>query len=376
MELRSPRAVADSLRHDERLLALSGVAVPSSIACFGEEAAQGHEVAPIAQTAAVAVPKVAVIIVNWNSETCLRTCLSALRLQTWRPDRTIVVDNGSATEGLRKLEAAYPEVQFIRLAKNVGFAAANNIGVKAAEGCSWIALLNPDAFPEPLWLENLLRAASRYPEHSFFGSRLLCAWDSDRLDGTGDVYHASGMMWRRNHGRTAVQNDLDNREIFSACAAAALYRREAFLAVGGFDEDYFCYCEDVDLGFRLRLAGHRGMYIPDAVVCHIGSATTGRHSDFAVYHGHRNLVWTFVKNMPKPLFWRYLPLHVALNLYSLLWFSLRGQGTPIFRAKLDAVRGLKKVWRQRRLIQQDNRIHWSDLRGVMSRGLRAALIRR
>jgi GT2 family glycosyltransferase len=371
----SSRTVTGSFRHNVPRSASSGAAVPSPAACFAQKADHLRHVAPVARVASHPFPKVAVIIVNWNSETLLGKCLSALRLQTLSPDKMIVVDNGSAIKKLEKLEAGYPEVQFIRLMKNVGFAAANNIGVKAAEGCSWVALLNPDAFPEPPWLENLLRSALRYPEHSFFGSRLLCACDCDRLDGSGDVYHTSGMMWRRNHRRPAVKSDLDACEIFSACAAAALYRREAFLAVGGFDEDYFCYCEDVDLGFRLRLAGHRGMYIPDAVACHIGSATTGRRSDFAVYHGHRNLVWTFVKNMPEPLFWWYLPLHVGLNLFSLLWFSLQGQGGPIFRAKLDAVRGLKKVWRQRRLIQRDNKVSCSDLRRVMTRGLKAALTR-
>ena len=121
----------------------------------------------------------------------------------------------------------------------------------------------------------------------------------------------------------------------------------------GFDEDFFCYFEDVDLGFRLRLAGHRCLLVPDAVVYHVGSATTGgQHGDFAVYHGHRNLVWTYVKNMPGALFWLLLPAHIALNLVTIVWFSLRGQGAVILKAKRDALCGLPRMWKKRRDIQK------------------------
>jgi len=138
--------------------------------------------------------------------------------------------------------------------------------------------------------------------------------------------------------------DLVAREIFSPCAAAALYRRQALADAGGFDEDFFCYQEDIDLGFRLRLAGHRAMYV--------GSVSTGgQQSDFAVYHGFRNLAWVFVKNMPGALFWPLLPLHIALNLASILLFSIRGQRRVILKAKRDAFLGIPRMWRKRRDIQ-------------------------
>ena len=125
------------------------------------------------------------------------------------------------------------------------------------------------------------------------------------------------------------------------------------MSVGGFDEDFFCYVEDIDLGFRLRLMGHRCLLVPGAVVHHIGSTTSGgRHSDFALYHGHRNLVWTFVKDMPGILFWLLLPLHVSLNLISIIWFALQGRGGVLWRAKRDALLGLPKMWRKRQHIQK------------------------
>ncbi|EKD97953.1 MAG: hypothetical protein ACD_23C00660G0003, partial [uncultured bacterium] len=173
------------------------------------------------------------------------------------------------------------------------------------------------------------------------------------LDGAGDAYHVSGLVWRMGHGSPVPTDVEDEREVFSPCAAAALYRRSAFHETGGLDEDYFCYVEDVDLGFRLRLAGYRCLYVPQSVAYHVGSGTTGgQYSEFVLYHGHRNLVWTFVKDMPGILFWLLLPLHVLLNLVSIVWFVLLGRGRVILRAKHDALLGLPKMWRKRRYIQK------------------------
>ena len=115
-------------------------------------------------------------------------------------------------------------------------------------------------------------AARHNPEYSFFASKLISADNPRVLDGAGDNYHVSGLVWRRGHGNTAQGEMNAPREVFAPCAAAALYRRSALIDVGGFDEDFFCYVEDVDLGFRLRLAGHRCLYVPQAVVtsCRIG----------------------------------------------------------------------------------------------------------
>lgn len=176
----------------------------------------------------------------------------------------------------------------------------------------------------------------------------------DKLDGTGDVYHMSGLTWRSGHGLAAASAGDKVREIFSPCAAAAMYKREDLLAVGGFDEDFFCYNEDVDLGFRLRLAGHRALSVPESLVLHHGSATTSVRSDFAVYHGHRNLVWTWFKDMPMVLLWLFLPAHVLYNIACVVLYMVRGQGKVILQAKWDAVKGLPHVWAKRRAIHADS----------------------
>jgi GT2 family glycosyltransferase len=313
---------------------------------------------------------VAVIIVNWNAGDLLERCLAAVAQQTRRPRRVIVVDNASTDGSAAGLESRHPGLEVVRNAGNAGFAAANNRAVQMAADCAWIALLNPDAFPEPTWLERLCEAGARETRYTFFASRLVLANDPDRLDGIGDSYSVSGLGWRRGHGQPTATTGREACEVFGPCAAAALYRRDAFVEAGSFDESFFCYFEDMDLAFRLRLLGHRCLYVPDAVVRHVGSALTGRRSDFSVYHGHRNLVWTFVKDMPTPLFFLYLPLHVGLNLFSLVWLGLRGQAGVVLRAKRDALRGLPRAWRARRSVQARRKAGIVDLWRVMEGGLR------
>lgn len=297
-------------------------------------------------------PNVTVVIINWNGERFLDRCLSALLVQTVAPHEIILVDNGSSDASI-EIVRRYPSVHVLEQNRNLGFARGNNVAIEAAAAESeWIALVNPDAFPDLHWLEALLSAACDHPAFDVFGCKLVKDADSAILDGVGDVYHMSGLVWRSGHGVPVSSFSEQACELFSPCAAAALYRRSALLEVGGFDEDFFCYVEDVDLGFRLRLAGHKALYVPDAVVHHVGSGMTGgQHSDFAVYHGHRNLVWTFVKDMPGGMFWLLLPLHVVMNLVALVVFTLRGQGRVIWRAKWDAIKGLRKMWRKRQAIQ-------------------------
>ena len=297
--------------------------------------------------------KVSVVIVNWNGARFLERCLSALMAQTVKPHEIILLDNASSDDSL-KIARGFPDVRVIASDQNTGFARGNNMAIKAAAADSeWIALINPDAFADPGWLEEMLNAARRNPEFQVFGSKLVEAENPSMLDGAGDAYCISGRVRRIGKSKAEATHCRNECEVFSVCAAAALYRRDILNEVGGFDEDYFCYVEDVDLGFRFRLAGYRCLYVPASIVHHVGSGTTGgQHSHFAVYYGHRNLLWTFVKNMPGILFWILLPLHIALNLASIVLFVLRGQSRTILRAKWDALIGLPGVWQKRDEIQK------------------------
>ena len=316
---------------------------------------------------------VGLVIVTFNAQVHIARCLDAVACQTRRPDRLVVVDSGSSDRTLALIEEARARfgsnLEVLPLGSNLGFAVANNSGVARLHDCDLIALLNPDAFPEPGWLAALLEAAAVDPRAGSFASRLMMDGRAGVVDGAGDVFHVSGLVWRHGHHQPLdrVPNALVSRPVFAACAAAALYRRDAWERAGGFDERFFCYAEDIDLGFRLQLLGRHCRYVPDAVVAHVGSATSGEDSDFSVYHGYRNLEWTFIKNMPSRLLWRYLPLHVVVALAELAWFLRKGRGLSLVRAKWDALLGIRWAFAERRVVQSVRTIGPEALLAVLDR---------
>jgi GT2 family glycosyltransferase len=296
---------------------------------------------------------VAVIVVNFNGGEYLRRCLGALEDQTRRPDHVIVVDNASADGSLNDARSGFPSHCYVANITNVGFAAANNqaFDLCADFGVEYVALLNPDAFAAPQWLESLLAAASVDPSCGSWASCLLRADAPSEVDGLGDAYHISGSAWRRHHGHPLKSEWLADQDVFCACAAAALYRLDAVRKAGGFDDDLFCYLEDIDLGFRLRLLGYGCRLVTAATVEHVGSGLTGYRSATATYYGQRNLVWVFVKNMPSLLLWLLLPIHIVLNVTMIIVCALRGQLGVVLRAKLDALKGLDALPAKRRAVQ-------------------------
>lgn len=189
------------------------------------------------------------------------------------------------------------------------------------------------------------------------------------LDGAGDALHISGLAWRRCAGLPANQFGLESVEVFSPCAAAALYSRLAFLQVGGFDEDFFSYHEDVDLGFRLWLQGFRCLYVPDAIVYHVGSAAVGTQSDFALYYWQRNFIWSFIQNIPSALLWEALPAHLVANFIYQLNNALRGRGKVVLKAKMDALRGFSSAIGKRRVVQTTHKASNAELSSTMEHGL-------
>jgi GT2 family glycosyltransferase len=313
--------------------------------------------------------RVAVILVNYHSENYLQPCLDCVARQTLKPDRLIVVDNGSDRDRLAQIVRNYPGAELLTMPENVGFAPANNRAVETVRDCRWIALLNVDTLADENWLSALMQAAVAHPECGFFGSLLVIANSAGLIDGTGDVYHCSGRAWRRDHGKPVAGAHRETEGTVAPCAAAAMYRSDAWVAAGGLDETFTCYLEDVDLGLRLQLAGCRYRHVPESIVRHIGSAVTRRHSAYYVYHGQRNMVWAYVKNMPGILFWKYLPQHLLLNVIAVVWFIIRGRGISVLRAKWDALWGLPRAWRQRKLIQQNRRMSIHDFDAQLAHGL-------
>jgi len=273
---------------------------------------------------------VAVLIINFKATALLARCLECIARQDSMVADVIVLDNGVDEPIPEEFYSRFPSVQFHKSEKNIGFAAGNNLLFQKTKGYEWIALVNPDAFLEPDWLSKMLSTAMAHPEYSFFASRLVKAANHEILDGDGDTMHVSGLAWRDGHGQAISQGAIEPCEAFSPCAAAALYRRDVVESVEGFDEDFFCYFEDVDLGFWLRLAGHR---------------------------------------------WMLLPAHIVLNLVTIIWFSLQGQGAVILKAKWDALCGISRMWKKRRKIQKHRTASAGEIWKVLNKSFLPRLFR-
>ncbi|MBL8546130.1 MAG: glycosyltransferase family 2 protein [Hyphomonadaceae bacterium] len=294
--------------------------------------------------------RVLVCIVAFNSRQHWPELRAALEAQTYTDFRTIIVDNASRPDQRLSPDELPTGAELLQLENNVGFAKANNLAAEKSDA-EFFVTLNPDAFPAADWLERLVAAADASPQTAAFGSLQISALDPDTLDGAGDEYWFGGLPYRSLYNRARNRAPRAG-PTFSACAAAALYRRKTFQDLGGFDEDFFCYCEDVDLGFRLRLQGHDVRQAPGAIVRHVGGGTAGARSSFAIFHGTRNRLWTFVRDMPGVWFYLLAPIHAAMTIFIMAWSLFRGTAKPTWRGVAAGLRGWRQVWGKRRLTQK------------------------
>lgn len=299
-------------------------------------------------------PEITVVVVNYNGGDYLRGCLGSLARQTFTNFETIVIDNASSDRSLERIVEAPERLTILRQQTNLGFAGGNNVGARAGKG-RWLALLNPDTEAAPDWLESMMGAVAQRPTHRMVACLQISLHEPDKLDGAGDCYLAYGYAWRGGFGHP-LSSAPPEGECFAPCGAAALYPRDLFLDSGGFDERYFCYHEDVDIAFRLRLLGERCQYVPSAVVRHAGSAIAGRASDFAVFHGVRNGVWTYVKNMPGGLLVLTAPVWLVGSLMLLARGAVRGVLAPTWQGFVAAFKDLGPALRSRKEMRARRRV--------------------
>lgn len=292
-------------------------------------------------------PIVSVLIVTFNSAQFTPRCFAALQSQSMADFEAIVVDNCSSDAG--PIIPDDPRFTLIRSKTNLGFAAGNNLAARHATA-TWLATLNPDAFPEADWLDNLLAATRIRKDVTMVGSLQIMADDPSTLDGAGDCYSPLGIAWRGLYG-SPVSCAPPTGEVFGPCAAAALYKTEAFWKVGGFDEAFFCYHEDVDLALRLRLTGGICVQSMEARVSHVGSGISGHLSEFSVFHGTRNSIWTLAKCFPLALLILFLPLSLMAQFYFLLRVRHTNAGAQR-RGFWAGLRGLPMALKQRRSVQR------------------------
>jgi GT2 family glycosyltransferase len=299
-------------------------------------------------------PEVSVIIVSWNGRHHLDACLTAVAAQRDVRAETILVDNGSRDDTAGFVRERFPWVRLVRLAENRGFAGGNNAGVRVATG-QYVAFLNNDTVADPGWLRALRDGVDEAEGFVLTTSRIVYMHDPGVIDSAGDGVLRWGGAFKLHHGAPAAAAERSG-EVFGICGAACLLPRALFDELGGFDDDFFASHEDVDLSYRARLLGYRCRYVADAVVQHRGSATLGKVSAFAVFHGQRNLEWMYFKNSPASVLARTLPGHAIYNAAAAVHFARHGLLGPFLRGKVAAIRGARHVLRKRRAIQRSRRV--------------------
>jgi GT2 family glycosyltransferase len=292
------------------------------------------------------MPKISVVVVNFNGKRFLDDCLSSLAAQTYSDYEVIVVDNASQDASVEHIRSCFPWARIVKNQVNLGSTGGNNSGIHEAGG-EFIVTLNNDTRVEKDFLERLV-APMVDQSIGMCGSKMV--YPDGKINSTGLRISRSGASWDRGaHEEDIGQYDREE-EIFGACAGAALYRKKMLDEIGLFDEDFFIFMEDIDLTLRARYAGWRCIYVPGAIAHHLHGATAGVGSDLAVYYGNRNIMWLPAKNYSLPFLITCLPWIVGRNLMVLPYYALKGRGKVILKAKWDGLMGLPGMMAKRKTI--------------------------
>ncbi len=324
------------------------------------------------------------VVVNWNRRDLLRASLQSLtRQRVPHPFDVVVVDNGSHDDSVQMAETEFGHeasfrLKLVRNLDNRGFCEANNQGI-AAVASDFVALLNNDAEAEPDWLESLLGAFEGRPDVGMAASKILVWEDPRRIDKVGHLIYPDG----QNRGRGCGEFDTGQydrvEEVLWPDGCAAMYRREMLDRIGLFDEDFFAYADDAELGLRARIAGWKCLYVPGAVVRHHRGATLGVRSTRRLELIERNRILLVAKLFPWSLLWLngvYYLIRMAAGLLAAVrgkgevsrYPGLRGKmavALALLRADLAALRLLPKMLRKRRQLKAIRRLTPSEVRRLL-----------
>lgn len=311
-------------------------------------------------------PKVSIIIPHWNGRKHLEVCLTSLRNQSFTDFEVILVDNASTDGSQAYVREHFPEVRLVELPENRGFTGACNAGYEAAAG-EYIFLLNNDTETDPGCLAALVEAFERHPQAGSLACKMLLFDRRDHFHTAGDFYRIDGRpgnrgVWQEDKGQYEKEEP-----VFSACGGAAAYRRSILEKTGFLDDDFFFSCEDVDLGWRIHLAGKEVWYIPSAVVYHKLKATGGNVT--GSYYDGRNFIYLLWKNYPTSLLRHYWPaiLRAQLQITAEALRAWRGAAARArLRGQLAGLFGLFKMLPKRRQIQANRRVTDESLTAVLT----------
>jgi GT2 family glycosyltransferase len=323
--------------------------------------------------------EVSIIVVNLNRRDLLERCLDSLWRQSYTAFEVIVVDNGSTDNSIDYLNGVgETRLRVVSLPQNKGFAGGCNAGIACARG-RYIATLNNDAEADTNWLQQLVQGIESAPSVGMCASKILFHGDRSRIDKVGHLMYLDGL----NHGRGSGEPDLGQferqEEVLFPDAAAALYRREMLNVIGAFDEQFFAYGDDADLGLRGRLAGWNCLYIPTAIVYHVHSATAGEFSAMKAFLIERNRLWVAVKTFPLSLLLLspfYTALRFAYHAYGSLFlvgssgrFAAQSSrvelATMMLKAYWSGLKHLPQMWHSRRKIRQFARMTDKDFAALI-----------
>jgi len=312
------------------------------------------------------VPRTSVVIPNFNGRRFLGSCLDAVAAQTDSDLESIVVDNGSHDGSVAFLRERFPHVRVVALARNHGFAGAMNAGIATSAG-GLVAFLNNDAEPRPDWLGELRQCLERHPRAAAATAKLVSSDSPAVLDGAGDGLTPSFLPFVRGHGQQDSRRYEEEIEVFSASGTASLWRGDVLRELGGFDERFFAYYEDVDLSFRARLLGHECWYAPRAIAAHRRGGTAGEDLRFTLYHPAKNRWFFLLRNAPAGLLVRH-PLGLLAG--EAFWWrrAIRSRSPrTLLRAYAEVLRNLRRLLRERRALQRSRVVSARELDRLLSR---------
>jgi GT2 family glycosyltransferase len=316
------------------------------------------------------MPKVSILIINYNGEGLAIECLKSLERQTFNDFEIIIVDNASIDGSVNSITSYLKKsqlehfTQIICANRNLGFAGGNIEGLKYANG-EYIALLNNDTEANPDWLKELVKTIDAAPDVGICASKMI-TYGTDLIDSAGDGF-ATLLKGFKTGEAEKEQGYNESRYVFGACAGAALYRRTMLQEIGFFDEDFFLIHEDTDLNFRAQLSGWKVLYVPSAVVYHKVRSSIGHMSDTAVYYTLRNSEFVRIKNIPCGVFLRCLPVFILGMMTEFIYFSIiHGRFRLYCRAKKDALAMLLVMVKKRKTIMHGKAVPDNYLINIMS----------
>ncbi len=326
-------------------------------------------------------PLVSAIVVNWNGGAMLQDALASLFAQTWPALEVILIDNASTDGSAEAAERRFGDkVVVVRNARNEGFARGNNVGFEAAKG-EWVFLLNSDASCDPGVIEELMRFVADKPEVGQLACRVVQADQPHIFDSAGLLLYPDGVCRSRGWEEKDLGQYDRAEEVLAPHGCACALRKKMLDQVGGFDEDFFCYLEDLDLGVRGQLAGWKCWYVPTGRVRHRKSATAGNYSVFKAYHVERNRIYCLWKWMPR--FLVFVSPLFTLNRYAMQGYAVfthQGGSSEfvkeysmarlfvlLIQARLAALWRLPRLLAKRRQIRNMRKISVREWYGLISR---------